>query len=211
MDEGDEDAERDAEHGAAGSAEIGGRFAIVVEGFLALLAEGDDFGQKDDVFAVEFHAGGVDLEAVVVAVEAGVEGVHGVHFALFGGGVCGAFGFEGVLGAAERGAFVEGSELLLVELGEGVVDFAGCFFVLEDGVDGETEGDDFDGQEAGNEPGRAVCEQRSTFTFHRIPGWAYHIAGIQYLLTGANLSLYIAASHTGAPGSLTRLAPSFNE
>ena len=162
MNEGDEDAEGDAEHGAAGSPEIGVRFAIFVKGFLALLGKGDDFGKEDDVFAVEFHAGGVDLEAVVVAVEAGVERVHGVHFALFGGCFGGAFGFEGVLGTAERGALVEGLELpFLVKFCEGVVDFAGCFLVLENGVDGETEGDNFDGHEAGNEPRRAVCERKS--------------------------------------------------
>ncbi len=34
-------------------------------------------------------------------------------------------------------------------------------------------------------------------------GTTYHIAGSQYLLTGANLSLYTAASHIGAPGSLS--------
>ena len=57
-----------------------------------------------------------------------------------------------MFGAAERGALVEGLEALLVKVCEGVVDFAGGLFVLVDGVDGETEGDDFDGHEAGNEP-----------------------------------------------------------
>ena len=32
---------------------------------------------------------------------------------------------------------------------------------------------------------------------------ANHIAGTQYLLTGANLLLYNAASHRGAPGRLS--------
>lgn len=164
MDEGDEDAEGDAEHCASGSPEIGVRFAVVVEGFLALLGKGDDFGEEDDVFAVEFHAGGVDLEAVVVAVQASVKGVHRVHFALFGGRLGGSFGFEGVLRTAEGGALVEGLELpFLVKFRKGVVDFAGCFLVLENGVDGETEGDYFDGHQAGNEPRRVVCERRCTF------------------------------------------------
>ncbi len=115
-----------------------------------MLGEGDDFGEEDDVFAVELHAGGVDLEAVVVAVEAGVEGVHGVHFAAFGGRFGGVFGPEGT---AEGGAVAEGLELLLVKVGEGAVDGAGGLFVFENGVDGEAEGDEFDGQEAGHEPG----------------------------------------------------------
>ena len=152
MDEGDEDAEADAEHGGPGAAELGGGFAGVVKGLLALLGEGDDFGEEDDVLAVKLHTGGVDLEAVVVAAQAGVEGPHGVHFPaflrVFGGGL----GFQGMLGPAEGGAFVEGLEALLVEVGEGVVDFAGCFLVLENGVDGEAEGDYFDGHEAGDEP-----------------------------------------------------------
>ena len=152
VDEGDEDGERGAEHGRAGLAELGGGGAGGVEGLLAGEGEGDDFGEEDDVLAVELHAGGVDLEAVVVAVEAGVEGVHGEHFAaLAGGGLGGGFGLEGG-GAVEGGGFVEGAGVLLVEVGEGVVDFAGGLFVLEDGVEGEAEGDDFDGHEAGHEP-----------------------------------------------------------
>ena len=152
VDEGDEDAEAGAEHGGAGSAELGGGAAGVGEGALALLGEGDDFGEEDDVLAVELHAGGVDLEAVVVAGQAGVEGFHGVHFPFLAGASGGTLGFQGVFGAAEGGALVEGLEVLLVEVCEGVVDFAGGLFVLVDGVDGETEGDDFDGHEAGNEP-----------------------------------------------------------
>ncbi len=123
-----------------------------------MLGEGDDFGEEDDVFAVELHAGGVDLEAVVVAVEAGVEGVHGVHFAsgCFGRCFGGVFGPEG---AAEGGAVADGLELLLVKVGEGAVDGAGGFFVFENGVDGEAEGDEFDGQEAGHEPGGVERER----------------------------------------------------
>ena len=93
------------------------------------------------------------METVVGAVEAGVEGFHGVHFAFSGRGVGGAFGLEGLLGAAEGGAVVVLGKPLLIEIGEGVVDFTGCLFVLEDGIDGETEGDNFDGHEAGNKPG----------------------------------------------------------
>lgn len=43
MHEGDEDTKGDAEHGTSGSAKVGGRFAGFMEGFLALLGEGDDF------------------------------------------------------------------------------------------------------------------------------------------------------------------------
>ena len=153
MDEGDEDAQREPEHGMAGLLEFRGHRAGVLKGPLALLRESDDFSQEDDVFAIEFHAGGVDLEAVVGAVEDCVEGFHGVHFAFSGGGFGRGFGLEGFLGAAERGAVVVGCESLLIEIGKGVVHFTGCLFVLEDGIDGETEGDEFDGQEAGNKPG----------------------------------------------------------
>lgn len=63
-----EDAQPVAEHGRSGAAELGGRFAGFVKGFLALLREGDYFCQEDDVLAVQFHARGVDLQSVVVAV-----------------------------------------------------------------------------------------------------------------------------------------------
>ena len=44
VDERYEDAQADAEHGRSGAAEVGGRFAGFVKGFLAVLGEGDDFG-----------------------------------------------------------------------------------------------------------------------------------------------------------------------
>ena len=91
MDEGDENAEREPEHGAAGLLEFQWHLARVLKGLLALLGECDDFGQKDDVLAVQLHARGVDLETVVGAMEAGVEGFHGVHFAFSRGGLGGAF------------------------------------------------------------------------------------------------------------------------
>ena len=47
----------------------------------------------------------------------------------------------------------------MVERGEGVGGFARGFFVLEHGVDGEAEGDDFDGQQAGSEPRRVYRER----------------------------------------------------
>ena len=132
--------------------------------------------------------------------QAGVERFHRVHFALLG-----AFGLQRARGAAERGAFVEGLEALLVEVEEGVVHFARGLFVLEDGVEGEAEGDDFDGHEARKEPRNAM--PFSDGGFRR--GWwdSYQNAGSQYLFTIANLSLYIAASHMGAPGSLLQSAP----
>ena len=154
MDERDEDAEPGAEHGRAGAAELGGRFAGLVKGGLALLREGDDFGEEDDVLAVELHAGGVDLEAVVVAVQADVEGFHGVHPA-FLGSLCRGLGGEGVSGPVKGRPFLEGLDALLVKVRESVVDFTGGFLVLEHGVDGESEGDHFDGHEARNEPRRA--------------------------------------------------------
>ena len=91
--EADEDAQAEAEHGGAGASEGGGRSHRRVEGALALLCEVNHFDEEDDVFAVELHARGVDLEAVVVAVEAGVEGVHWVHFAAFSGALGGSPGF----------------------------------------------------------------------------------------------------------------------
>ena len=54
--EGDEDGQRDAEHGGAGAAEVGGRFAGLGEEALALRGEGEHFGQEDDVLAVQLHA-----------------------------------------------------------------------------------------------------------------------------------------------------------
>ena len=45
-----------------------------------------------------------------------------------------------------------GLEALLVKVSEGVGDLAGGSFVLEDGVDGEAEGDYFNGVEAGEDP-----------------------------------------------------------
>ena len=44
VDEGDEDAEGEAKHGAAGFLEFRGHVAGVLEGFLAAFGEGDDFG-----------------------------------------------------------------------------------------------------------------------------------------------------------------------
>ena len=53
--------------------------------------------------------------------------------------------------------------MLLVKVGEGVIDFAGGFFVFEDGVDGEAEGDYFDCHEAGDEPEHGECERLMDF------------------------------------------------
>ena len=44
VDEGDEDAEGEAEHGVSGFLKLRGHGAGVLEGFLALFGEGDDFG-----------------------------------------------------------------------------------------------------------------------------------------------------------------------
>ena len=94
VDDGDEDAQSAAEHSRSGLLEVGRGFAGGGKDPLALLGEGDDFGEEDDVFAVQLHARGVDLQAVVIAVQAGVEGLHGVHLALFRGGCLGGgFGF----------------------------------------------------------------------------------------------------------------------
>lgn len=72
MDQRDVDAERNAEHGRAGSTEVGVGFAGALEETLALAFEGEDARQEDDVLAVQLHARGVDLQAVVVARETGV-------------------------------------------------------------------------------------------------------------------------------------------
>ena len=68
VDEGDEDAQGDAEHGGAGGAEVGRGGAGGLEGFLALLAKGYHFGQEDDILPVQLHARSVHLQPVVVAV-----------------------------------------------------------------------------------------------------------------------------------------------
>ena len=94
----------------------------------------------------------------MVAVEAGVEGVHWVHFAAFSGTLGGSSGFERGFGTAE-GAVVVRLEALLVKVGEGVGDLAGGFFVLEDGVDGEAEGDYFNGIEAREDPRASVSDE----------------------------------------------------
>ena len=53
-----------------------------------------------------------------------------------------------------------GLEALLIKIGEGVGDLAGGFFVLEDGVDGEAEGDYFNGEEAREDPrARSVSDE----------------------------------------------------
>ena len=44
MDEGDEDAESEAEHGSSGFLEFLGHRTGVLEGFLTLFGERDDFG-----------------------------------------------------------------------------------------------------------------------------------------------------------------------
>ena len=44
VDERDEDAQAQAEHGGSGAAELAGRFAGFVKGLLARLREGDHFG-----------------------------------------------------------------------------------------------------------------------------------------------------------------------
>ena len=94
----------------------------------------------------------------MVAVEAGVEGVHGVHFAAFPGALGGSSGFQRGFGTSE-GAVVLGLEALLVKIGEGVGDLAGGFFVLEDGVDGEAEGDYFNGVETREDPRASISDE----------------------------------------------------
>lgn len=91
--EADEYAQAEPEHGGAGAPEGRGGGDGGVKGTLALLCEFNHFDEEDDILAVELHARGVDLEAVVVAVEASVEGVHGVHLAAFFGALGGGSGF----------------------------------------------------------------------------------------------------------------------
>lgn len=69
VDEGDEDAQPDAEHDRSSLVKLGGGFAGFVKGLLTLLSEGDDFDEKNDVLAVQLHAEDVNLQPVVVAGE----------------------------------------------------------------------------------------------------------------------------------------------
>lgn len=85
MHEGDVDAQGGAKHGCAGTEEVGG----VGEGGSPGFVESEDFDEEDDVFAVELHAGGVYLEAVVAGVQAFVKGFHRVHLAALGAGGAG--------------------------------------------------------------------------------------------------------------------------
>ncbi len=77
--EGDVDGESDAEHNAASAAELGVGLADADKELLALALEVQDAFQEDNVFAVEFYAGDVHLQAVVTAGEADVEGVHWIY------------------------------------------------------------------------------------------------------------------------------------
>ena len=74
----------------------------------------------------------------------------------------------------------------MVKIGEGAGDFPRGLFILEDGVDGEAESDYLDCKETGNEPGRYDVSNEE---FYRRQECTCHIAGSQYLLTGANLAL----------------------
>lgn len=47
------------------------------------VVEGDDASEEDDVFAIEFHTRGIDLEIVWISHKALVEGFQRVHSAMF--------------------------------------------------------------------------------------------------------------------------------
>ena len=76
------------------------------------IIESEHACKEDNIFAIEFHVGGIDLEVVGVGGEALVERFRRVHSAVFGvGGTCedgichGGVGvaFEGVFGRTLRG------------------------------------------------------------------------------------------------------------
>lgn len=94
----------------------------------------------------------------MIAAEAGVEGFHGVHFSLSGRASRRTFCFQGILRVAECVALIVRLELLLIKVCKGIVDFTGCPVVPEDGVDGKTESDYFDGHETGKEPRYEACK-----------------------------------------------------
>lgn len=80
MHEGNIDAESRSEHAhtrarrVANLREIHGPFSL----------EAEDFGEKNDVFPVELHAGGVYLKAVPVSGQTLIEGFHREHLAALG-------------------------------------------------------------------------------------------------------------------------------
>lgn len=79
MDKGHEDVKCDTEHGFARVAELVGGVAGGGECSTALLCEGEDSSEKDDVFAVELHGSGVLLKGFgleAVDDETFVEGFH---------------------------------------------------------------------------------------------------------------------------------------
>lgn len=67
MDEANEDAQPDAEHFSASAAEVGCRFASLVKDLPASFVECKDLSEKNNVFAIQFHAGSIRLEAVIVS------------------------------------------------------------------------------------------------------------------------------------------------
>lgn len=66
MDEANEDAQTDAEHFSASAAEVRRRFASLMKDLLASCVKSKDLGEKNDVFAIQFHAGSIKLQAVIV-------------------------------------------------------------------------------------------------------------------------------------------------
>ncbi|KAL9000338.1 MAG: hypothetical protein Q9169_001055 [Polycauliona sp. 2 TL-2023] len=136
MDDGDEDAQSFMEHCLASTAEVGTANAGCVKGFLTCTVEVNDLAQEDDIFAVEFLTGGVNLEAVVIAGQTFVQAVDGVHFPLL-------FGCDGILscGAAKGYGIVRCVQTLLVWIAESLLNLASSAVVLEDLVD--REGDSF--------------------------------------------------------------------
>ena len=94
------------------------------------IIESEHACKEDNIFAIEFNVGGIDLEVVGVGGEALVERFRRVHSAVFGvGGTC----EDGICHGGVGVAF----EAFLVELCEGELSFSDGTCVFVNLVDGE--------------------------------------------------------------------------
>ena len=92
--------------------------------------EGEHACKEENIFAIEFHAGCIDLEVVGVGGKAPVERFRRKHSAVFGvEGTCEDGICHGGVGVAFKA--------LLVELREGELSFSDGTCVFVDLVDGE--------------------------------------------------------------------------
>lgn len=80
MDQRDEDLQCLLEHFETCAAEFDTAICCGGEGLGTFLLECKGAFEEHDVFTIEFDAGGIELEAIVVAGEVHVKGFHRVHF-----------------------------------------------------------------------------------------------------------------------------------